>query len=57
MVVNIPAVRGEFQLPVLEVLPLLADVRISRVKGTTLFGMTECEPYCVHQPAAIIITM
>ena len=31
-------------IPVLEVLPLLEDIRISRVKGKTLFEMAESEP-------------
>nr|AYQ94947.1 ATP-binding subunit of protochlorophyllide reductase [Oedogonium angustistomum] len=31
-------------IPVLEVLPLLEDIRISRVKGKTLFEMVELEP-------------
>ncbi len=30
-------------MPVLEVLPLIEDVRISRVKGKTLFEMAELE--------------
>ena len=32
------------KMPVLEVLPLIEDVRISRVKGKTLFEMAETEP-------------
>ena len=32
------------KMPVLEVLPLIEDVRISRVKGKTLFEMAEIEP-------------
>ena len=31
-------------MPVLEVLPLIEDVRVSRVKGKTLFEMAEQEP-------------
>nr|YP_002000379.1 photochlorophyllide reductase subunit L [Oedogonium cardiacum]ABU88165.1 protochlorophyllide reductase ATP-binding subunit [Oedogonium cardiacum]ACC97213.1 ATP-binding subunit of protochlorophyllide reductase [Oedogonium cardiacum] len=31
-------------IPVLEVLPLLEDIRVSRVKGKTLFEMVELEP-------------
>nr|YP_010445036.1 protochlorophyllide reductase iron protein subunit [Schizaea sprucei]UTJ90491.1 protochlorophyllide reductase iron protein subunit [Schizaea sprucei] len=31
-------------IPVLEVLPLIEDIRISRVKGKTLFEMTETQP-------------
>jgi light-independent protochlorophyllide reductase subunit L len=31
-------------MPVLEVLPLIEDIRISRVKGKTLFEMAEAEP-------------
>ena len=31
-------------MPVLEVLPLVEDIRISRVKGKTLFEMVESEP-------------
>ena len=31
------------KMPVLEVLPLIEDVRISRVKGKTLFEMAEAE--------------
>jgi light-independent protochlorophyllide reductase subunit L len=31
-------------IPVLEVLPLLEDIRVSRVKGKTLFEMAESEP-------------
>jgi light-independent protochlorophyllide reductase subunit L len=31
-------------MPLLEVLPLIEDIRISRVKGKTLFEMTETEP-------------
>nr|YP_010889636.1 protochlorophyllide reductase ATP-binding subunit [Cyrtomium caryotideum]WJJ69484.1 protochlorophyllide reductase ATP-binding subunit [Cyrtomium caryotideum] len=31
-------------MPVLEVLPLVEDIRISRVKGKTLFEMAECQP-------------
>ena len=31
-------------MPVLEVLPLIEDIRISRVKGKTLFEMAESEP-------------
>ena len=30
-------------MPVLEVLPLIEDIRISRVKGKTLFEMAESE--------------
>jgi light-independent protochlorophyllide reductase subunit L len=31
-------------MPVLEVLPLIEDIRVSRVKGKTLFEMAELEP-------------
>jgi len=31
-------------MPVLEVLPLIEDIRVSRVKGKTLFEMAENEP-------------
>ena len=31
-------------MPVLEVLPLIEEIRISRVKGKTLFEMVESEP-------------
>ena len=31
-------------MPVLEVLPLIEDIRISRVKGKTLFEMADSEP-------------
>lgn len=31
-------------MPVLEVLPLIEDIRISRIKGKTLFEMAEVEP-------------
>lgn len=31
-------------MPVLEVLPLVEDIRISRVKGKTLFEMAETDP-------------
>ena len=31
-------------MPVLEVLPLIEDIRVSRVKGKTLFEMAEAEP-------------
>ena len=31
-------------MPILEVLPLIEDIRVSRVKGKTLFEMTETEP-------------
>jgi light-independent protochlorophyllide reductase subunit L len=31
-------------MPILEVLPLIEDIRISRVKGKTLFEMAESEP-------------
>jgi len=31
-------------MPVLEVLPLIEDIRVSRVKGKTLFEMAEKEP-------------
>ena len=30
-------------MPVLEVLPLIEDIRVSRVKGKTLFEMAECQ--------------
>jgi light-independent protochlorophyllide reductase subunit L len=32
------------QMPVLEVLPLIEDIRVSRVKGKTIFEMAESEP-------------
>ena len=32
-------------MPVLEILPLIEDIRISRVKGKTLFEMAETDPY------------
>jgi light-independent protochlorophyllide reductase subunit L len=32
------------QMPVLEVLPLIEDIRVSRVKGKTVFEMAESEP-------------
>jgi light-independent protochlorophyllide reductase subunit L len=35
-------------MPVLEVLPLIEDIRISRVKGRTLFEMAESEPALVY---------
>jgi light-independent protochlorophyllide reductase subunit L len=31
-------------MPILEVLPLIEDIRISRVKGKTLFEMAESDP-------------
>jgi len=31
-------------MPVLEVLPLIEDIRVSRVKGKTVFEMAETEP-------------
>ena len=31
-------------MPVLEVLPLIEDIRVSRVKGKTLFEMAEFQP-------------
>jgi len=31
-------------MPVLEVLPLIEDIRVSRVKGKTLFEMVESQP-------------
>jgi light-independent protochlorophyllide reductase subunit L len=31
-------------MPVLEVLPLIEDIRVSRVKGKTLFEMAESDP-------------
>ena len=31
-------------MPVLEVLPLIEDIRVSRVKGKTLFELAEAEP-------------
>jgi light-independent protochlorophyllide reductase subunit L len=31
-------------MPVLEILPLIEDIRISRVKGKTIFEMAEVEP-------------
>jgi light-independent protochlorophyllide reductase subunit L len=31
-------------MPILEVLPLIEDIRVSRVKGKTLFEMVETEP-------------
>jgi len=35
-------------MPVLEVLPLIEDIRISRVKGKTLFEMAENEPSLLY---------
>jgi light-independent protochlorophyllide reductase subunit L len=35
-------------IPVLEVLPLLEDIRVSRVKGKTLFEMIELEPSLIY---------
>ncbi len=35
-------------MPVLEVLPLIEDIRISRVKGKTLFEMSETEPALLY---------
>jgi len=35
-------------MPVLEVLPLIEDIRISRVKGKTLFEMAEGEPSLLY---------
>ncbi|NER21454.1 MAG: ferredoxin:protochlorophyllide reductase (ATP-dependent) iron-sulfur ATP-binding protein [Symploca sp. SIO1B1] len=32
-------------MPVLEILPLIEDIRVSRVKGKTLFEMAETDPY------------
>jgi light-independent protochlorophyllide reductase subunit L len=31
-------------IPVLEVLPLIEDIRVSRIRGKTLFEMAKCEP-------------
>ena len=31
-------------MPVLEILPLIEDIRVSRVKGKTLFEMAENDP-------------
>ena len=31
-------------MPILEVLPLIEDIRVSRVKGKTLFELAEQEP-------------
>jgi light-independent protochlorophyllide reductase subunit L len=31
-------------MPVLEILPLIEDIRVSRVKGKTLFEMAEKDP-------------
>lgn len=31
-------------MPILEVLPLIEDIRVSRVKGKTLFEMAESDP-------------
>ena len=31
-------------MPVLEILPLIEDIRVSRVKGKTLFEMAESDP-------------
>ena len=31
-------------MPVLEILPLIEDIRVSRVKGKTLFEMAETDP-------------
>jgi light-independent protochlorophyllide reductase subunit L len=31
-------------MPVIEVLPLIEDIRVSRVKGKTLFEMAETDP-------------
>ena len=31
-------------MPVLEVLPLIEDIRVSRVKGKTLFEMADTDP-------------
>lgn len=35
-------------MPVLEVLPLIEDIRVSRVKGKTLFEMAESDPALVY---------
>lgn len=35
-------------MPVLEVLPLIEDIRVSRVKGKTLFEMAELEPMVTY---------
>jgi light-independent protochlorophyllide reductase subunit L len=35
-------------IPVLEILPLLEDIRVSRVKGKTLFEMVELEPSLIY---------
>lgn len=31
-------------MPVLEILPLIEDIRVSRVKGKTMFEMAESDP-------------
>ena len=31
-------------MPVLEILPLIEDIRVSRVKGKTMFEMAETDP-------------
>ena len=35
-------------MPVLEVLPLIEDIRVSRVKGKTLFEMAESDPALIY---------
>ena len=35
-------------MPVLEVLPLIEDIRVSRVKGKTLFEMAESDPAIIY---------
>jgi light-independent protochlorophyllide reductase subunit L len=35
-------------MPVLEVLPLIEDIRVSRVKGKTLFEMAESDPSLLY---------
>lgn len=35
-------------MPVLEILPLIEHIRISRIKGKTLFEMVESQPYLNH---------
>nr|YP_009346638.1 protochlorophyllide reductase ATP-binding subunit [Huperzia serrata]APF31906.1 protochlorophyllide reductase ATP-binding subunit [Huperzia serrata] len=32
-------------MPILEILPLIEDIRVSRIKGKTLFEMVESQPY------------
>nr|YP_009559703.1 protochlorophyllide reductase ATP-binding subunit [Lycopodium clavatum]AZU95755.1 protochlorophyllide reductase ATP-binding subunit [Lycopodium clavatum] len=35
-------------MPVLEILPLIENIRVSRIKGKTLFEMVESQPYLNH---------